>query len=68
MLTPERPLGRGATWTMPDPHTIPQIQIGDAIYQGTAVQVRNYRNLAGQHITRITLDDAILISDGTDDL
>ncbi len=66
MQTPERQLGRGATWTAPDPRTIPQVQIGQAIYQGTAVQVRSYRNLAGQHITRITLSDAILISDGTD--
>ena len=66
MLTPERPVGRGATWAMPDPNTIPQIQIGDAIYQGTAVNARTYLNLAGQRITRITLADAILISDGTD--
>ncbi len=66
MLTPERPVGRAATWSMPDPNTIPQVRIGDAIYQGTAVQVRTYLNLAGQRITRITLDDAILISDGTD--
>lgn len=67
MLTPERALGRGASWAMPDPQTIPQIQIGDAIYQGTAVLARSYRNMAGQHITRITLKDAILISDGSDD-
>ena len=40
MLTPERALGRAASWTMPDPDTIPQIQIGDAIYQGTAVLAR----------------------------
>lgn len=66
MPTPERQLGHSATWTKPNNDTIPQIQIGDAIYQGTAVHVRSYRNMAGQHITRIQLEDAILIRNGDD--
>lgn len=66
MPKPERQLGRGATWAQPNRDTIPQVQIGEEIYQGSAVHVRSYRNLAGQHITRIHLEDAILIRDGSD--
>jgi len=65
MPTPESRLGQ-ATWTQPNPNTIPQVQLGETIWQGTAVHVQSYRNMAGQHITRIRLEDPILIRDGSD--
>lgn len=66
MPTPERQLGRTGAWHQPDQNTIPQVQIGQAIWQGTGLEVARYRNLAGQHITRVELVDAILIRDSND--
>ena len=58
-----RPSRRPATFTA-KPGTIPRIQIGDEVYQGTRLTVTSYRDSAGRDVYHLTLVDAVLITEG----
>lgn len=57
-------VGRPADWYAPDSNTVPQVCIGDQVFEGSALRVQRFTTLGGRHVYRLELVDAILIEGG----